>query len=253
MGVSYGITALKGTNKTGVLKPDEDGYYTVVVGGFDVSNVHGARYEFTDTVKRLFDASSQFQRQINKGVLYGEFGHPKLAPGERIADYIRRASQVDEANISHHFRRIYLDDKNVTDDRTGKKIVAIVAEIKPLGPRGKDLKEILDTKGANCCFSVRAHTNDRLVGGVDVREVYDILTFDFVIDPGIPTSEKFKSVKLESYVSVDIDEAIAAELSKDIKTGSIKMESSGGLFVKGLIDRFKPPVAESYKARSSRW
>lgn len=253
MGVSYSITALKGTNKTGVLKPDEDGYYTVVVGGFETSNVHGARYAFTPTVKALFDSSSQFQRQISKGILYGEFGHPKLMPGERIADYIRRASQIDEANISHHFRRVYLDDKNIIDERTGKAIVAILAEIKPLGPMGKALKDILDTKGANCCFSVRAHTNDKMVGGVESREVYAILTFDFVIEPGVPTSEKYKSPKLESYISIDIDEAIASELEKEINTGTIKMESSGGLFVKNLIESYRPATQSAYKARSSSW
>ena len=32
MSASYSCTALVGSNKTGVLKPDADGYYTVVLG-----------------------------------------------------------------------------------------------------------------------------------------------------------------------------------------------------------------------------
>ena len=41
---TFSCTSLMGTNKAGVLKPDENGYYTVVLGALDVYNSAGDFY-----------------------------------------------------------------------------------------------------------------------------------------------------------------------------------------------------------------
>ena len=52
----YACTALVGTNKTGKLPKDENGYYTVIPGALDVFNGNGAYYPF-ETGKHIFEES----------------------------------------------------------------------------------------------------------------------------------------------------------------------------------------------------
>ena len=227
-GVSFVATALLGTNKVGQLKPDEDGYYQVVLGGFETDNEHGHHYSFERQTEDLFRESSQLMRQIKAGNLFGEYGHPKRAPGETIMEFLKRCIIVNEKMQSHHIRKVELDFKNVKDAK-GNTIVAVLGDIKPLGPYAGALRDILNTKSANCCFSVRAQTDDEdLGGGKEKRSVKSIITWDYVGDPGVATSSKFKSPKLESFYDEFVDYSVIAELRNEIAVGSIKMESASG-------------------------
>lgn len=225
-GVSFVSTALLGTNKVGNLKPDSTGYYEVVLGGFETSNMHGHFYSWEDQTKRLFEESSQFMRQIKNGNLFGEYGHPKRQPAENIMDFLRRCIIVDEERQAFHIRKVSINERDVKDDK-GKAIVAVLGEIKPMGPKGSYLKEILDTPSANCCFSVRAQTDDKdLPNGKESRSVKQIITWDYVGDPGVPTSTKYKSPKLESFYDEFVDYRVLEKLRQEESSGIIKMESA---------------------------
>ena len=176
-GVSFVSTALLGTNKVGDLKADGSGYYEVVLGGFETSNMHGHYYSWEDQTKRLFEESSQFMRQIKNGNLFGEYGHPKRQPAENIMDFLKRCILVNEDRQAFHIRKVSINERDVKDS-SGKAIVAVLGEIKPMGPYGSYLKEILDTPSANCCFSVRAQTDDKnLPNGKESRSVKQIIPF----------------------------------------------------------------------------
>lgn len=227
-GVSFVSTALMGTNKVGDLKPDSSGYYQVVLGGFETANMHGHFYSFEKQTQNLFEESSQFMRQIKNGNLFGEYGHPKRHPGESIMDFLRRCILVSEDRQALHIRKVEINKQDVKD-KSGKAIVAVLGEIKPMGPYGQYLKEILDTKSANCCFSVRAQTDDTDIGnGKENRSVKQIITWDYVGDPGVPTSTKYNAPKLESFFSEHIDYSILEKLRHEAHTGAFKMESAHG-------------------------
>ncbi len=226
-GVSFVSTALLGTNKVGDLKPDSDGYYEVVLGGFETENAHGHYYSFEAQTQRLFEQSSSFMRQIQEGNLWGEFGHPKREPGEQLEAFLRRCILVTEKNYALHIRKVSINNRDVKD-KSGKAIVAVLGEIKPMGPYGGNLREILNTRSANACFSVRAQTDDvDMPNGKEKRSVKQIITWDYVGDPGVQTSTKYHSPKLESFYDQFVDYDVLEKLQKQVGSDiNLKMESA---------------------------
>lgn len=193
---TYSCTALNGTNKAGVLKPTEDGYYTVVVGALNVYNSVGAYYPY-DSAKQLFDESSSFQRRIQSGSLCGEMGHPRMQPGQSTRAFMARCMDIVESNICCHFRKVWLEHGTVKDER-GRPMIAIMAEVKPAGPMGPALKEALDNPSQNVCFSIRSFTQDTTSGGRVIKNLKTIITFDCVLEPGISIAKKWFAPSLES-------------------------------------------------------
>lgn len=252
--VRFNCVTLIGTNKVGKLTPDAEGYYEVVLGGFETSNVHGDVYNFTDKTRSLFETSSTFMRNIRGGHLFGEYGHPTRMPNESVMAFLKRCIVVSEDRQAFHIRNVKLDDKSVKDAK-GNVIVAVIGEIKPMGPRGPALKEILNTPSANACFSVRAMTDDTIVGGREIRAVREIITWDYVIDPGVPTSTKYHSPKLESVMSLDITQDIIIKLRDDYRMSGLTMESSNAVRILDEIIRDNVPrqILEPYTPRSRAW
>lgn len=194
--VRFSCTSLQGTPKKGVLKADENGYYTLPVGGLNVMNSGGQWYEY-DGAKALFEESSQFMRRIKRGALRGENGHPKPQPNWSEDEYAMRILTIDESNVCAHFSEIYLDfDSFKSDD--GNKIIAIMAKVTPSGKLSHILEKALNNPKENVCFSIRAFTADSYVRNRYHRVLKNIVTFDYVNEPGIAIAEKFKSPAMES-------------------------------------------------------
>jgi len=193
----YACTSLMGTNKAGMLKSDTNGYRPMVVGALNMFNSSGEFYTH-EQAKALFDGSSQCQRRVQRGVLKGEYGHPKFEPGMRGDQFLQRVLTIDEDKICCHFREIWLES-NAVKDKDGKAVVAIMAWVKPSGPYGGYLRESLENPDENVCFSIRAFTDDRYVGGVKQRTLKQIVTFDYVLEPGMAVAEKYKAPALESF------------------------------------------------------
>lgn len=199
--VRFVCTALAATGKAGRLPKDEDGYYTMPVGGLNVYNSMGEFYTF-EGAKELFTGSGALMRRVKSGCLKGEYGHPKpVAPITTDAEmdaFARRVMQVDEGNTCVHFSEIWLDFDNVKDD-TGRPIIAIMAKLAPSGPKGPVLAASLENKKEEVCFSIRAFTQDDYVRGVKQRCLKEIVTWDCVTEPGLPMARKYRSPTLESY------------------------------------------------------
>jgi hypothetical protein len=181
--VHYGCTSLNGTNKAGLIQPDGNGYRKMVVGALNMFNSAGEYYEY-ERAKSLFDNSSQFMRRVGRGVLKGEYGHPKMIPGQSIQQFATRVLTIDEQNVCAHFREIWLDFDSVKD-KDGKAVVAIMAWVKPSGPMGQYLAQSLENSDENVCFSIRAFTDDKMEGRVKKRILKTIVTFDHVLEPGM--------------------------------------------------------------------
>lgn len=194
--IRFGCTSLLGTNKVGLLRPDADGYYTVIVGALNMYNSAGELYVY-EGAKALFENSSQFMRRVKRGVLRGEYAHPVMMPGQSRDAFAHRVLTIDENQVSHHFADVWLTFDQVGPD--GKPIVAIMAKVKPCGPKGPFLKESLDNPKENVCFSIRSFTKDENVRGVRHRTLKTIVTFDYVNEPGMANAEKYKNPALESF------------------------------------------------------
>lgn len=194
--IKFTCTSLRGTNKKGILTPDSNGYYPLPVGGLNVLNSAGQWYDY-DGAKALFEGSSQLMRRVKRGALRGEVGHPQPLPGQSEDEYMMRILTIDEKNVCSHFSELYLDMDNFKSD-DGKPIIAIMAKVAPSGPFGPMLEKKLTNPQENVCFSIRAFTADSYVKGRYTRVLKNVVTFDYVNEPGIHIAEKFKSPSLES-------------------------------------------------------
>jgi len=255
---SYSCTALVGTNKAGILKPDTDGYYTMVVGAVNSFNSMGAYYP-EGPAKELFNESSAFQRRVRDGALFGELGHPRQAPGMNMREFMARCMDIQETNICCHFRKVWLEAGH--QDPQGRPIVAIMAEVKPAGAKGYVLKEALENKSENVCFSIRSFTHDVMQNGVLNKLLRTIVTFDKVTEPGISVAKRWYAPGLESHANIELYnevEILPIELNEVIefkKAVGCGFESSLAIAneVKQALNWDQVEYEPSQRPASSRW
>jgi len=251
--ISFACTALMGTNKVGELKPAEDGYYTVVLGALDFMNSAGQFYPNGASARELFKESSSFMRRIANGALRGEYGHPRLQPGMRMQEFMVRCNDILETNVSHHIRKVWVDYTSVKGPN-GKPCVAILGEIKPTGPMGEALRQSLQNPSENVCFSIRSFTRDVPTNGVIHKHLVQIVTWDYVNEPGISVATKWRSPTLEGFEDIEasIEHLVAAaELQR---SSAVSMESNGSASLDELVNKLRSNTfLTSDRPASARW
>lgn len=188
-------------SKKGVLKPDSDGAYTLVVGGLNIHNSMNQFYTL-EGAKELFEQSSSLMRRMQRGAVKGEVGHPRQEPGMSMEQYVNRLYELREDNICCHFKDVTLD-ANYGNTHNMPGVVAVLAKVTPSGPYGPALEKALQNPGENVCFSVRGLTDDYYDRGQYKRVLKQIIGWDWVTEPGIAIAEKFKSPGLESQVVLE--------------------------------------------------
>lgn len=196
-----GCTALNGVNKTGKLAPDENGYYTVILGALDFKNSIGAVYP-SATAKHFFKEGSGLLRRIKGGYCRAEYGHPKPY-GLNSQDWITRILTIEETRICAHILEVWLDNTSVKD-KDGRAVLAIMGKIKPSGPYGNALLESLQNPLENVAFSIRCLTEDRFVNGRLEKHIREIVGWDFVVEPGLSVANKYQNPALESFQDCDV-------------------------------------------------
>lgn len=197
--IKFTATKLDGKNKQGLLKADENGYYEIVIGGLNTFNSAGEYYTL-EGAKSLFEESSIFMRRVKSGNLRGELGHPKRLPGQTMNDYFQRILSIDENNVCCHISEVWLDHTyGKRNPHLGNKdLVAIIAKVKPCGPKGFVLEQSLNNPKENTCFSIRALTKDFMQRGTTHRILQQIVCWDMVNEPGLALANKYDSPALES-------------------------------------------------------
>lgn len=200
--IRFTCTRLANTGKKGIITPDANGYYDMVIGGLNMYNSAGMKYTAVNEVLDLFqNKSSSFRRKVERGALRGEVGHPKFLPGMSKDQFIDRIMTIDEGNTCCHFSEVYLDFNSFKNE-DGTPIVSIRGLVKPSGAKGDFLKQQLDNPKENVCFSIRSFTEDYYEKGVLMRDIKNIITFDYVNEPGIHIAEKYKNPALEDITGV---------------------------------------------------
>ena len=219
-----------GSNKAGVLKPDKNGYYDLVLGAFDFKNSAGENYPYT-SAKHLFKTSSSLMRRINNGHCRGELGHPVREPGMSYRDYIERILDIREEKVSHHIKALKVDTQAIRDS-TQKPVIAVIGKVKPSGPYGDVLKQSLDNPDENVAFSLRSLVSQGLENGIVQKHIKTLITYDYVNEGGISVANKYQSPGLEKLE----EEYPVTEPMLD----SIKNNKEQGLESKGIdIDIIK--------------
>lgn len=234
--IVYENTTLLGINKAGVLKPDESGYYPVMLGALGVEN-HGGAFFYKDSpVSRgVFSPDGSLIRRISTGNMRGEYGHPDVSHLAGTHRYLSRIKTIAEKNVAFHMRRVWLEDII----HEGRQITAMMGEIKPSGPYGDVLRKQLENKDENVCFSGRYLSNVTMVGGQVNREIHTIICWDYVTEPGIAAASKYANPSLESLVEKTVlPEMLLQEMEyeKEHQLSVSSFESSGGMSAKELYD-----------------
>lgn len=193
-------TLLLGTGKEGILTPDADGYYTVVLGAYGAYNNVGMYYDLP-SAQNFFKQGSPLLRWVEKGILRGEYKHPMPTNGMSDEEYIQRIRQIDADRVSHHIRKVYLKPGK---DEQGRAIMEVVGEVRPSGPYGNVLKDALDNKHENVYFSVRSLTVDDVMRGI--KYTRELITWDYVNEGGIAGAHKYNSPALEHFTLETIQE-----------------------------------------------
>ena len=196
----YSCTALLGLNKQGIIKPNSDGYYELVLSALNYPNPVGARYR-TESARRILDTSPFFQRKIKEGNLLGEAGHPRRRDFRTDQEYEDRLYDILEPNVALHISDVWIDDTGALKDRDGRSYTGIMGLVAPSGPMGPSFEQSLNNPKQNTCLSVRSITdNYRMPDGSIEKEFVNICAWDWVNEPGLRPANKFSAPSLESYV-----------------------------------------------------
>lgn len=221
-------TKLKALNKKGKIEPNEDGYYTLVIGGLETHNNTGSHYYTSKDVLHLFAAGSLLERRVQSGCVRAEVGHPKMRANETMDQFIGRLVDIDLNNVCAHFRKIWLDmDYGKKHPECGNpRLIAIMAEVKPEGGRGFILKEALENDSANIYFSIRSISDEQIIHGKRVRKIEEVITFDLVNEGGIMVASKWDSPSCESADITPITREIIERIMESSRKTPVSTESA---------------------------
>lgn len=190
-----------------VMEADADGYVWINAGAYNAYNESGQYYD-GDGIEALFEPTSALARRISKGVVRSELGHPRQLPGMSSTMYEARMMDIQEDRYCGHIRAA-----KIVNNKDGKMKITKI-NITPFGHYKSTLADALATKDSNCFFSVRSMSNRRVVNGVLVKKVYQIITWDFVTEGGLNKANKFDT-------DVDLESMDSKQLMENIKTNEM--------------------------------
>jgi hypothetical protein len=256
MTVKFTATKLEAKGLKGILNPDSNGYYELVIGGLNTLNSAGEYYTL-EGAKELFEQSSVFMRRVASGNLRGELGHPKKLPGQTMNDFFTRIMGIHEDNVCCHFSEVWLDlnyGKN-NPQFNNPDLVAIMAKVKPAGPKGFVLEQSLRNPKENTCFSIRALTKDYMAKGRVNRVLQQIVCWDYVNEPGLALANKYDSPALEELKLETITEALITETMVNKSIEELKGAPVATEDTKILLNETKKifNVTEHIKPISFKW
>lgn len=258
MSIVYQNNVVVGTTQIGKIKPDANGYYEVILGAFNIHNSSGAFYPL-EPVKNLLLSSSNLMRRIKDRALRSEYGHPRKG-NMRPAEFLARVMDILETNTCNHIMKIELDEQRIVDPNTNKTAAVIIGWVYPSGPFGPILEKQFSNAQESVSYSIRSITNDHFnASGTLIKEIKEIVTWDYVNEPGIHLAKKGFSPSLESnkttYNDLDyciFDEATILEARGITRQNGIGNESTEMLFdillKHGVVDT---PYGRMYKKKPS--
>lgn len=203
------LTSIKTNNPNSSIRKDEAGYYEFILGAVNSLNSCNEFYVKDGIEKFLTDENYMLARKLKNGYLNGEVGHPKFLPGMTRESYYARNLNVDIQNVSHHIKSVWTQESNIPCGVIGKgNKLLMKGMVKPSGVHGKVLQEHIDNNDANTAFSIRALTVNTQRAGVTYKSIVQIITWDWVLEPGIQQANKWANLSTESvdYLRFSVDD-----------------------------------------------
>lgn len=254
--ISYENELLPAMGKrSGILRPDATGYRTINLGGINLTNSAGQFYDSPQQVINLFTQSSNLQRRIRSGRLYSELGHPKI-DGLTDDQFLVRVLSLYEEKECAHIRKIELVDGR---DENGRPALIIVGEVKPSGPHAAVLENKFNNGFEDTCFSIRCMTDVRRDFGRVIKTITEIVTWDYVGEPGIAIASKYRSPSTESGLvlpssAYEFSEEALLKAHTSLTNMQVGLESGGAVeMLSRMIDRRQARRAKSTLPASQKW
>lgn len=191
--ITYSCNVINRSKKN-KLKQDDNGYYEIVLGAFNIYNSEGKYYPLLESVSEMFSPGGSFRRRLDNGACRSELGHPAMEDGQSIQSFIQRVLKIEPTKVCAHIASVTL---NETKDEDGKPIVLTIGRVKPSGPYADALKASLENVEENVAFSIRSLAADKQVRGRIEKHVSNIITYDAVVEPGIHLATKYATPSLE--------------------------------------------------------
>lgn len=214
---------------TGILKPmDASGYRRIILGGIGLTNSGGQQYTDDREVIALFERSSNLQRRVEAGRLYAELGHPKMDGLDEEAFLVRILSLYEEKEIGH-YRKIELVPG---EDEHGRPCRVIYGEVRPSGPHAAVLEDKFNNGWSDTCFSIRCMTDVFRSFGRVQKRITEIITWDYVGEPGIAIASKYRTPATESFAQFSLETMVRARAK--LEQYNVGLESNGPM---EMIDR----------------
>jgi len=206
MGDKIIFSSVKSTADNRKPEKDDKGYSLVTLGALNIVNSAGEYYTAKDVKDMFTNDNSTLMRRIKNGALRGEVGHPKFVPGMSKTQFFNRNIKIDEENVCVHIRDLILEETDRPSELPGEgNIILVKGWIIPSGPKGAFLEKALDNPEENVAFSVRCFTKNTFKDGVVYKKIVQLITYDYVNEPGISDATKFKTLGIESMDSVIMD------------------------------------------------
>lgn len=253
------LTAITSDVKAGLtdhnnqLQQDTDGYFLINLGGVNIHNNKRGFYRLKDPGLLLGEGDlsdnpfRMFLNMLKNGYVLGEHDHPKFEPSMNALSYMERYKSIPRNRASHTIR--YPLVLRPLDEETkvpgAGQPTRIMGWIKPiLGPFGEALRNQLLDPAVNVAFSIRSITKPAGTSdGIEILDLVDIVTFDWVNSPGIAAANKFSTLRgesdssiavnipdsvLEASYKIDLD-AVVAQIYAKMDNGHLKAEAGEDL------------------------
>jgi len=229
------------SDKNKEIVPDSDGYYELVIGGLNIFNSAGSYYTLKGAAE-LFKENSILMRRLKTGFVKAEVGHPKRTAGMSMTEYKERVKSIDLHNVCAHIKEVSLVETKDIDNGSSEYIWLMVGKVKPIEPHGNILKDALDNPDANVAFSIRSITQDDFINGVRVKTLSEVVTWDYVVEPGIYKATKWQTLGIESLELAeydDTDRQARDELLKIMKDKNDSANESDKEIDERILSMFK--------------
>lgn len=197
------LAATKVNVKQEQLEKDGDGYYLVTLGAFNTFNTSGVFY-LEDKIRDFIHNDNYYlSKRIKQGYLYGEMGHPQRLPGQSPTDFLLRTGRIDMDRISHHIKEVLFVPTNKSSGVPGQpNILLCKGWVKPAGVFGDKLQASLDNPNINTAFSLRAIHDESKKGGIPMKTITQIITWDWVLQPGMSCANKWDTLTADEDVLI---------------------------------------------------
>jgi len=236
------VTVSKSTVGNKKLEPDSDGYYTVIFGAYNVLSTKGEVHLADGIEEVLTDKTNILNRRLIPGRLRAEAEHPKYIPGMTDEQYILRNLEIDATRVAGHIKEVKVIKTSKSSGILGVgNVVLVQGKIKPSGIYGKGLKDSLDNPDEDTCFSVRSFTDDIIVNGRTTKKCKQIVTWDWVNEPGISYASKLNGLTLESMDLASVSVNKLLNIKSDLETTLLTVESEDVISsIDDLLENTKP-------------